>query len=155
MGSNYAEAKTLVLDGSFAFSGNVSRVDAEITRDADVEAGSATGASIASSGSVQFTAQSSNHSVAHSDLRSAGFVALSLTAPTALVAGGTTASADGSVTNSSGVTVQATSNNFAEASTTTAQIGAISGAAAAANAEVSGDAVTDALVGANAGAGAS
>src|SRR5215203_4846896 len=155
VGKNHVEAKTLSIAVGVASFG-VSLQRAEILSTADVEALSADGNNnqqITSSGKVEFTAQSGNSALAHTDVGAGGAVSgLGVTVPTSKVGGGTTASVEGNVSaGTGGVLVQATSANSATTEVLMVTIGGLGGAAInVSHAEIASSAVTDAVVLANA-----
>ena len=151
-GQNLADAEILVIDVGFGGSIAASVVDSEITSDADVEVNGTGDGSLSAPGNgvtrglVEVTADSNNHSKAHTDLAAGGLLAVGVSVPTARVRGGTNVDLSTDVTDAGGTTVQSTSDNFAEVESTAVAVGVIPIAVTVADARVDSDATTDAIV---------
>jgi hypothetical protein len=145
-GDNVADADAFVAGlGAVTTSGGVAL--AEITGMADVEATVASTASIHVTGAILVTAASDNDANADTDVAGGGVATFGKSTTTATIEGGTKAQFDGDVTQSSGVTVRATSDNDARAEAIVGGLGVFSNSKGWAEAQVTGLADTQALVG--------
>ena len=143
-GRYLADADTLIV-GLAAFSGSGSGTLADIIGDVEALVGST--AQITSNGGITVTATGDNDATADSDVGSGGAISFSVTLPTASIAGDTRAQFDGDVNSGDFLTVSASADYDASASSIPVNIGLLfSGAGVAANAEVSG--ITEAVIGA-------
>jgi hypothetical protein len=118
-----------------------------ITSTADVEATLASTASIHVTGAILVTALSDNDANADTDIGGGGVATFGKSATTAILEGGTKAQLDGDVTQSSGMTVRATSDNDAHAEAIVVALGVFANSKGLADAIVTGLANTEALVG--------
>ena len=145
-GQNVADSQILVIQLTFGFSGSGSTADTEIKSNADVEITGST-FSLSAGGLIEISAKSDNHASTHSDLAAGGLLAVGVSVPTSKVDGGTDIDISGDITNSSGVTVQSTSNNFAEVDVQALQVGLIAVAVIIGDAQIGTTATTRAVVG--------
>lgn len=120
---------------------------AGISTDVSASVGQAT---ISATGGVIISADSYNDADSDASGIAGGAVAIAALTPVAQVSGSTTASLDGIVTNSTGVTVEALGQNIADAKAKVASLSLGGGSGAGAVAEVTEDADVKALVTGNA-----
>ncbi|MHB1242601.1 MAG: beta strand repeat-containing protein, partial [Gaiellaceae bacterium] len=145
-GANDATASTFFAGiGLVAVSG--SGASASVSSSADVEA--LIGSSATITGDVNVIATSDNDATAESDGVSGGLVSLGVNLPTATVSAATVARVDGDVSAGDDITVSATSDNTADASSSAFDFGLLfSGQGSSAEAEVTSAAETRAEIGA-------
>ena len=144
VGNNKATATTVsasIAAGTLSASGAY----AEVTDGADVEAIVGTG-SFTSSGTITVTANGTNYAKGDSDAGAGGLVAISISVPTSKVGGAVTAEFGADVTNATGLTVSATSDNTVVTTPLTLQFGLFTGAGTEADAEITAAADTTATV---------
>ncbi len=144
--TSYAAIATLSLAG-----GQGAFADASVTSDAATQALVGSGASIATSGAVVVQAQlygTKNTADAHAEGLSGGLIfSGSMMGSRGTVDAAVRARLDGTVTQSSAVTLDAEGRNRATANTDVASIGAFSGAGAGADAEIGANADVEAGTG--------
>ena len=144
VGNNKATATTVsasIAAGTLSAAGAY----AEVTDGADVEAIVGSG-SFTSSGTIVVTANGTNYAKGDSDAGAGGLVAISISVPTSKVGGAVTAEFGADVTNATGLTVSATSDNTVVTTPLTLQFGLFTGAGTEADAEITAAADTTATV---------
>src|SRR6185503_15543940 len=142
---NYAIATTIFITAGL---GALSATDtqAEITSTAKTEALVGSTSVNGSTGLVTVTAGSANSSYVSTNGGTGGVIGITVTLPTARVAGATRAIFGGSVTGGTGLTAQATSNNDATVESTVIGVALAGASLAKSTAIVDGAAVTEAGV---------
>ena len=146
--SSITKLYAISLGAAFGGSG----ASAEVGEDANTEATAAATSSLNSTEAIDFEAHSANGALAESNGGAGALgLAISIDIPEATVAGDTVAGVGGAVTDASGVTITAKSDNDAEANSTVITVGLVAGTGPKSSATITSTAVTDACAGVRSG----